>query len=173
MVLASTVIGKLYSILNNEQTNKYLNYAQLLSNNDLLDQLYWSDEYQMYADYGLHTDYVQLQRVPIPKKSPPYQQTHMIRQIIKEGDVNLKYVKHFGYVSLFPLMTRILNPESNKLEKILNDLQNSTLLWTPYGLRSLAQSSSLYGMRNTEHDPPYWRGMNIKFRFIFLIRFDK
>jgi len=163
MILASTIIGKLYSILNNKQTNYYLNYAQILSNNDLLDQLYWSNEYQMYADYGLHTDYVQLQRVPIPKKSSAqqYQQTHMIRQIIKEEDVKLKYVKHFGYVSLFPLMTRILNPESNKLEKILNDLRNSTLLWTPYGLRSLAQSSSLYGMRNTEHDPPYWRGMNI------------
>jgi mannosyl-oligosaccharide glucosidase len=171
MVLASTVIGKLYSILNNEKTNKYLNYAQLLSNNNLFDQLYWSDEYEMYADYGLHTDYVQLQRVLISNKSPS--QTHMIRQIIKEGDLNLKYVKHFGYVTLFPLMTRILNPESNKLEKILNDLQNSTLLWTPYGLRSLAQSSSLYGVRNTEHDPPYWRGLNIKFRFIFLIRFDK
>ena len=167
MVLASTVIGKLYSILNNEKTNKYLNYAQLLSNNNLFDQLYWSDEYQMYADYGLHTDYVQLQRVLISNRSPS--QTHMIRQIIKEGDLNLKYVKHFGYVTLFPLMTRILNPDSNKLEKVLNDLQNSTLLWTPYGLRSLAQSSSLYGVRNTEHDPPYWRGLNIK----FLIRFDK
>jgi mannosyl-oligosaccharide glucosidase len=163
MTLASTVIGRLSSIINHEQTNEYFNYAHILSNNDLLDQLHWSDEDQMYADYGLHTDYVQLQRVLIPKKSSAqqYQQTHMIRQIIKESDVNFKYVKHFGYVSLFPLMTRILNPQSNKLEKILNDLKNSTLLWTPYGLRSLAQSSPLYGMRNTEHDPPYWRGMNI------------
>jgi mannosyl-oligosaccharide glucosidase len=171
MTLASKVIGKLYSILNNQQTNNYLNYAEILSNNDLLDQLHWSDEYEMYADYGLHTDHVQLQRVPIPKKSPTqqYQQTHIIRQVIKESDVNLKYVKHFGYVSLFPLMTRILNPESNKFEKILNDLKNSTLLWTPYGLRSLAQSSSLYRMRNTEHDPPYWRGMNIISSFYFCI----
>jgi mannosyl-oligosaccharide glucosidase len=117
----------------------------------------------MYADYGLHTDYVQLQRVLIPKQSPSerYQSKHMIRQITNESDVHLKYVKHFGYISLFPLMTRILNPQSIKLEKILNDLHNTTLLWTPYGLRSLAQSSPLYGMRNTEHDPPYWRGINI------------
>jgi mannosyl-oligosaccharide glucosidase len=165
MILASTVIGKLYSILNNEKTNKYLNYAQLLSNNDLLNQLHWSKEYQMYADYGLHTDYIQLQRVLISKKSPS--QTHLIRQITNESDLNLKYIKHFGYVSLFPLMTRVLNPESNKLEKILNDLQNSTLLWTPYGLRSLAQSSSLYGIRNTEHDPPYWRGLNIELFFVY------
>ncbi|CAF2192352.1 unnamed protein product [Rotaria magnacalcarata] len=160
MTLASGIIGKLYSVLNNEKTNEYLAHAQLLSNNDLLDQLHWSDEYEMYADYGLHTDYVQLERVPIPKKSPSqqYQQTHIIRQVTKDSDVNFKYVKHFGYVSLFPLMTRVLNPHSNKLDKILNDLKNSTLLWTPYGLRSLARSSSLYGMRNTEHDPPYWRG---------------
>ncbi|CAF2973449.1 unnamed protein product [Rotaria sp. Silwood2] len=160
MTLASNVIGKLYSLLNNEKTNEYFNYAKLLSNNDLLDQLHWSDEYEMYADYGLHTDHVQLERVLIPKQSPAqqYQQKHMIRQVLNQSDVNFKYVKHFGYVSLFPLMTRILNPQSNKLEKILNDLQNSTLLWTPYGLRSLARSSPLYGMRNTEHDPPYWRG---------------
>ncbi|CAF1041203.1 unnamed protein product [Adineta steineri] len=160
ITLASTVIGKLYSIINNEHTNKYLNYAQLLSNNDILDQLHWSDEYEMYADYGLHTDHAKLKHVLMPKKSSSqqYQQTHMIRQITNESDVHLKYVKHFGYVSLFPLMTRILDSKSIKLDKILNDLQNTTLLWTPYGLRSLAQSSSLYGTRNTEHDPPYWRG---------------
>ena len=160
MTLASSVIGKLYSIINNEQTNKYLNYAQLLFNNEQLDQLHWSEQYGMYADYGLHTEHVQLQRVPYGKPTPqqPQQQTHMIRQVTKQTDVNLKYVKHFGYVSLFPLMTRVLNPQSSKLEKILNDLQNSSLLWTQYGLRSLAQSSSLYGIRNTEHDPPYWRG---------------
>ncbi|CAF3930979.1 unnamed protein product [Adineta steineri] len=160
MQLASSVIGKLYSIINNEQTNQYLNYAQLLSNNEQLDQLHWSEQYGMYADYGLHTDHVQLQRVPIEKPNPhqPQQPTHMIRQITRQSDLNLKYVKHFGYVSLFPLMTRILDPQSTKLEKILNDLQNPSLLWTQYGLRSLAQSSVMYGVRNTEHDPPYWRG---------------
>lgn len=161
MTLASNVIGKLYTLYNHQSTNSYLNYAKILSDNDLLDTLHWSEEYQMYADYGLHTDHVQLQRVPIPKKSPSqqYQQTHMIRQVIKESDLRYKFVQHFGYVSLFPLMTRILNPQSKKLEILLNDLTNSTLLWTPYGLRSLAQSSPLYRARNTEHDPPYWRGM--------------
>jgi mannosyl-oligosaccharide glucosidase len=114
----------------------------------------------MYADYGLHTDHVQLQRVPIGKPTPqqPQPPSHMVRQVTRQSDVSLKYVKHFGYVSLFPLMTRVLNPQSSKLEKILNDLQNPSLLWTQYGLRSLAQSSPLYAARNTEHDPPYWRG---------------
>ncbi|UJR36867.1 hypothetical protein I4U23_029580 [Adineta vaga] len=160
ITLASSVLGKLYSLIDNKQTNKYLTYAQLLANNELLDRLHWSEDDEMYADYGLHTDYVKLKNVLVPKTSPSqqYQQKQMIRQITKESDLQLKYVKHFGYVSLFPLMTRVLDPQSKKLEKILDDLRNSTLLWTSYGLRSLAQSSPLYEARNTEHDPPYWRG---------------
>ena len=163
MTLASSVIGKLYSLINHEQTNRYLTYAQILSDNEQLDQLHWSEQYGMYADYGSHTDHVVLQRVPIGKPTPqqPQQPTHMVRQVTKPSDVTLKYVKHFGYVSLFPLMTRVINPQSTKLEKILNDLQNPSLLWTPYGLRSLAQSSPMYAVRNTEHDPPYWRGKSL------------
>jgi len=170
MTLASSVMGKLTST----QPNSYSIYAQLLADNDKLDELHWSEQYGMYADYGQHTEHVQLQRVPMSKPTPqnPHPQTHMIRQVTKQSDVNEKFVKHFGYVSLFPLMTRVLSPQSNKLEKILNDLQNPSLLWTQYGLRSLAQSSSLYGVRNTEHDPPYWRGLFLfSFKFIHLFHF--
>ena len=160
MTLASAIIGRLYAALNKESANAYLQYAELLANNDRLDALHWSDEDNMYADYGLHTDHVQLKRVAMPTKGSPQQrvQTHIIRQTTNESDVRPKYVKHFGYVSLFPLMTRILDSHSPKLDKILNDLRNTTLLWTPYGLRSLARSSALYAAKNTEHDPPYWRG---------------
>ncbi|CAF5138529.1 unnamed protein product, partial [Rotaria socialis] len=80
---------------------------------DELDQLHWSEQYGMYADYGLHTDHVQLQRVPMGKPNPqqPQQPTHMVRQVTRQADLTVKYVKHFGYVSLFPLMTRVLNPQ--------------------------------------------------------------
>lgn len=72
----------------------------------------------------------------------------------------------FGYVSLFPFILQLLEPDSPRLEKILSDIRKPDLLWTNFGLRSLAKSSPLYMKRNTEHDPPYWRGqvwININF----------
>jgi mannosyl-oligosaccharide glucosidase len=161
MALASSVLGKLHSMIDRRTTNKYLDYARLLADNDRLDRLHWSDEDGMYADYGLHTDHVHLKRVPMSASSSAQHSTltHMIRQVNDHNDLRLRYVQHFGYISLFPLMTRLLDVRSSKLGKILVDLRNSTLLWTPYGLRSLARTSTLYDTRNTEHDPPYWRGM--------------
>ena len=134
MALASSVIGKLYALQAREYeetANRYSHYAQLLSDNERLDQLHWAEQFGFYADFGSHTDYVQLQRV----------QTQMIRQVTRPEDLTLKFVKHFGYVSLFPLLTRIVHPQSAKLEKMLNDLQNPSLLWTPFGLRSLSPTS--------------------------------
>ncbi|CAF0888227.1 unnamed protein product [Didymodactylos carnosus] len=164
MMLASNVIGKLYQKLNgkNNENNVYIDYAHLLADNERLNHQHWSETDGMYADYGLHTDHVHLQRVNIPSKQQQQQQqqqqTHMIRQVTNQSDLTYKFVKHFGYVSLFPLMTKILKPNSLKLDKLLTDLTNPTLLWTSFGLRSLSQTSALYNTRNTEHDPPYWRG---------------
>ncbi len=70
----------------------------------------------------------------------------------------LQYVPSFGYISLFPLFLRLLSADSPRLGKLLGDLADEKLLWTSYGLRSLARTAPLYQKRNTEHDPPYWRG---------------
>ena len=51
-----------------------------------------------------------------------------------------------------------MDPQSPHLESVIRDMTNPKKLFTPYGLRSLSKSSSLYLARNTEHDPPYWRG---------------
>ena len=161
LALAASVIGKLYAIVKHQPANEYLQYAHDLMDNEQLDRLHWSEQDGMYADYGEHTEHVQLRRVSMVRIASQPAQTHVIRQVTQPEDIRATYVKHFGYVSLFPLMTRILNPESSKLKKILDDLRNSSLLWTSFGLRSLAKSSSLYGVRNTEHDPPYWRGTSM------------
>ena len=52
----------------------------------------------------------------------------------------------------------IVDAKSSKLGKILEDIKNPSKFWTDYGLRSLSKSASIYKKRNTEHDPPYWRG---------------
>lgn len=130
-------------------------------NNDLLDQLHWSESAKRYSDYGLHTDSVRLER-PLPppnlqpgqRPPPPREKERVVRREPSLGFVD----SSFGYVSLFPFLLRILAPDSAHLDQILSDLRKPELLWTPFGLRSLAKTSPLYGKHNTEHDPPYWRG---------------
>lgn len=68
------------------------------------------------------------------------------------------FVPHLGYISLFPLLLRLVPADSPELEATLRHLRSEAGLWTPHGLRSLATTSSLYMQRNTEHDAPYWRG---------------
>ncbi|WFD29638.1 mannosyl-oligosaccharide glucosidase [Malassezia sp. CBS 17886] len=59
---------------------------------------------------------------------------------------------HAGYVSLFPLLTRILPADSPQLTHVLDLLGSRDALWSPHGLRSLSRQHPLYG---TGED--YWR----------------
>lgn len=143
---------------------KYADTFSYLSDNELLNKLHWAPGGQRYADYGLHTDKVVLRR----PKSPPRSHaptSEMVRVVLE--DPTLRYVDTtFGYVSLFPFILHLVEPNSAQLEKILDDLTDPDLLWTNYGLRSLAKNAPLFMARNTEHDPPYWRGaiwMNINY----------
>ncbi|XP_054262025.1 mannosyl-oligosaccharide glucosidase [Macrosteles quadrilineatus] len=146
------------ALLLNRQGEKYANTFKYLSNNQLLDRMHWSYKRNTYADFGLHTDEVILEKPPPSPRQhgPPISQPYR-RVVIK--DPELQFVdSNFGYVSLFPLFLEILDPESPKLLTLLKDLKNSDYLWTNYGLRSLSKNSPIYMKRNTEHDPPYWRG---------------
>ncbi|XP_066581367.1 uncharacterized protein GCS1 isoform X2 [Prorops nasuta] len=164
IAFASNVMSQITEILHHSN-KRYSETFDYLSDNQLLNQLHWSPSTQAYADYGLHTNKVKLERPSIPSHTPPQVQPEKVRVVLE--DPILKYVDtSFGYVSLFPFILQIIEPTSSQLDKILDDLKNPNLLWTKFGLRSLAKTSPLYMKYNTEHDAPYWRGaiwMNLNY----------
>ena len=70
----------------------------------------------------------------------------------------VQMVEHFGYVSLFPMMLRVLPADSEELGAVLRALRDPKLLWTPWGLRSISKKSNYYRRENAPGDAPYWRG---------------
>ncbi|CDW55417.1 mannosyl oligosaccharide glucosidase [Trichuris trichiura] len=161
MLASTNSMIRMSKLVNDDASEKlFREYAGMLTKHNLLDQLHWSDRNKRYCDYGLHTGLVALEEFSIPVKSPDGTQRREteFRRVVK-GKPKLRLVSDvFGYVNLFPLFLRLLPRDSPKLEHIFEQMTNPELLWTPYGLRSLSKSSRLYMKRNTEHDPPYWRG---------------
>ncbi|GMF14784.1 unnamed protein product [Phytophthora lilii] len=70
----------------------------------------------------------------------------------------LQHVKHVGYVSVFPLLLKVLPPESPKLLALLKQITDPAQLWSPFGLRSLSTQDQFYEQENAPGDNPYWRG---------------
>lgn len=50
----------------------------------------------------------------------------------------LQHVPHFGYVSLFPFLMKLLPSDSRQLGATLQHMTDPTLLWTEFGLRCVA-----------------------------------
>ncbi|KAK6747508.1 hypothetical protein RB195_000608 [Necator americanus] len=155
MALGSRVMDRLAHLYGDDKSkSKYTEEASALANFDDLVQLHWSENKKGFFDYGLHSDKVKLVKKPV--KGAPGQ------YVVERSVVNkprLGFVEDvFGYNSLFPLMLRLIPHESEQLGHILDKLADPELLWTKYGLRSLSRTSPYYAARNTEHDPPYWRG---------------
>ncbi|CAM9649573.1 unnamed protein product [Ectocarpus sp. 13 AM-2016] len=69
-----------------------------------------------------------------------------------------QHVQHIGYVSMFPLLLKLLPPESPAVGSLLAQMRDSTQLWSPHGLRSLSASDPFYQVENNPGDEPYWRG---------------
>lgn len=138
-----------------EPGKKYGLTAKLLSDFELLNQMHFDNDHGAYFDFGNHTEKVRLSRqvVQAPGKYPS---AELVREVLEKPV--LRFVPHVGYVSLFPFMTRMIPPKSWILDKQLDLISNRSVMWTDFGLRSLARTSSMYMKRNTEHDAPYWRG---------------
>ena len=160
MALASGLLSDIAQALGEDHTG-YLNTYKQLTDNKLLDKLHWSEKKHQYSDYGLHTDKVKLERPKPPTdlkvgQKPPKIDMEKVR--VQYAEPKLGFVNAFGYISLFPFLLKIVEPDSPKLFQILSDIKDTRLTWTDYGLRSLGQTVNMYNRYNTEHDPPYWRG---------------
>lgn len=159
MALASGIMARISKLLG-ESHQDYEVTHQILSDNDLLNELHWAEHLHAYSDFGNHTHAVSLQQekiyVPPGQPRPQFPMTRLVRSVRKAP--KQQYVNALGYVSLFPFLLHILQPDSPKLEHIFREMRDPDKLWTPYGLRSLSKSDPMYMKRNTEHDAPYWRG---------------
>lgn len=69
-------------------------------------------------------------------------------------------VKHTGYVSLFPLLLGLINPNSPRLGRLLDIIEDPGQLWTDYGIRSLARNDSAYLSVDQYWTGPIWINMN-------------
>lgn len=168
IAFAAGVMVDLARILGRDD-DKYTETYYYLSDNSLLNELHIYPFSETYSDWGLHTDSVTLKHPPPVKDNQGrvirQQNTDKIRVVTKAPEY--RFVDSaFGYNSLFPFLLEILTPDSPYLAKIFENMRDPNMLWTDFGLRSLSKSSPLYMARNTEHDPPYWRGqiwMNINY----------
>ncbi|KAI3981711.1 hypothetical protein MKX01_020654 [Papaver californicum] len=132
----------------NDLGKEYQSTANLLSNFELLNQvrLTWRQTETLSSNHA---------------------SLELIRAVMERPQLRL--VPHIGYVSLFPFIMGLVPSGSPILGKQLDHISNRSTLWTDYGLLSLARSSTLYMKRNTEHDPPYWRGpiwMNMNYMIL-------
>ncbi|CAL9239745.1 unnamed protein product [Arabidopsis halleri] len=144
----------------------YNSTAKLLSNFNLLNQMHYDSDHGAYFDFGNHTE-----KVKLIWKEVIQENGQLSRQLLRKtfGKPKLQLVPHVGYVSFFPFMSRIIPHDSPILEKQLDLLSNRSILWSDYGIVSLAKTSSMYMKRNTEHDAPYWRGpiwMNMNYMIL-------
>lgn len=71
------------------------------------------------------------------------------------------------------MMLKLIPSKSPILKSMLDKIRDPKILWTNYGLRSISRSSPYYMARNTEHDPPYWRGyiwINVNYMVLSSLR---
>jgi len=139
--------------------------ASLLESPDSLDELHLHRETGLYLDWGNHTEDVTLREFAV-RRGPRGEVLETTWRRVVGAPPTSGFVPHAGYVTLFPLLLQLIPPASDRLASHLVLMQDPKHLWTPYGLRSLSKSSSLYGKHNTRDDPPYWRGavwININF----------
>lgn len=90
---------------------------------------------------------------PVPDGGGGY---HVRERLHAEGFA-LEAIPRVGYVSIFPLLLKLLPADSPKMESVLSMMEDPALLYSDFGLRSLATTDKFYGRKNSAVDEPYWR----------------
>ncbi|CAM6105240.1 unnamed protein product [Calypogeia fissa] len=155
MALAAETMTMIAGIAG-EPPGKYEATARSLTNLTRLNEMHFDYDSGRYYDYGNHTEKVKLRWQEVQDPNTGFVQRILRRAVLQQP--KLTFVPHFGYVSFFPFAMQVIPHDSPIIGHHLEMLHNYQLLWTDYGLRSLATDSSIYMKRNTEHDAPYWRG---------------
>lgn len=70
------------------------------------------------------------------------------------------HVCHKGYISIFPFMTGLLEPNSKHLGDVLDLIQDPEQLWSDHGIRSLSKTDEFYGTDENYWRSPVWMNMN-------------
>jgi mannosyl-oligosaccharide glucosidase len=95
-----------------------------------IDDLHWSDKEKCYCD-----------------------------ATIDDYEENV-LVCHKGYISLFPFLTGLMDPKSDKLGHVLDLLGDEEELWCEFGIRSLSKKDEFYGTDENYWRGPIWMNMN-------------
>ena len=115
-----------------------------------------------------HPQYIQA--VPDEHGKPQMREVYVIGGRSGNKEVSLQMIGRLGYVNLFPLLLQLLPVPTTvtgkdtdaaslrRLDSLLELVESPELLWSPFGLRSMAKIDAFYQKRNSPGDAPYWRG---------------
>lgn len=95
-----------------------------------LNKLHWSDKHKSYCDVSVDED---------------------------DEDI---HVCHQGYVTILPMLTKMLPLGDEHIPYIVDTMADPEHLWTEYGLRSLSKSDEYYKTGEDYWRSPIWVHMN-------------
>ena len=78
---------------------------------------------------------------------------------IDEFEENV-HVCHKGYISIFPFLTGMLEPDSPRLKPVLDLISDPEELWSDFGIRSLSKKDVFYGTEENYWRSPIWVPIN-------------
>lgn len=80
------------------------------------------------------------------------------RRFSSPEHLKFQHIPRIGYLSLFPLLLRVLPLGNPRLDLIMDVMESTEHLWTDHGLRSISKNDTFYRISNAPGDDPYWRG---------------